>query len=32
MKGPYCFELNDSCQNCKLRGNGFFCQMAAGAL
>lgn len=32
MKGPYGFELNDSCQNCKLRGNGFFCQMAAGAL
>lgn len=32
MKGPYGLELNDSCQNCKLRGNGFFCQMAAGAL
>ena len=32
MKGPYGFEMTDSCQNCKLRSNGFFCQMSAGAL
>lgn len=32
MKGPYGFELNDNCQTCKLRGNGFFCQLPAAAL
>jgi CRP/FNR family transcriptional regulator, cyclic AMP receptor protein len=32
MKGPYGFELSDSCQNCKLRGNGFFCQLSTAAL
>jgi CRP/FNR family transcriptional regulator, cyclic AMP receptor protein len=32
MKGPYGFELSDSCQTCKLRGNGFFCQLSPGAL
>jgi CRP/FNR family cyclic AMP-dependent transcriptional regulator len=32
MKGPYGFELNGNCQNCKLRGNGFFCQLPAAAL
>jgi CRP/FNR family transcriptional regulator len=32
MKGPYGFELNDNCQNCKLRSNGFFCQLPQAAL
>ncbi len=32
MKGPYGFEMNESCQNCKLRGNGFFCQLSTPAL
>lgn len=32
MKGPYGFELNDNCQSCKLRGNGFFCQLSGAAL
>jgi len=32
MKGPYGFELNDNCETCKLRSNGFFCQLPAGAV
>jgi len=32
MKGPYGFELTESCENCKLRGTGFFCQLPAAAL
>jgi len=32
MKGPYGFELNDDCQSCKLRSNGFFCQLPQAAL
>lgn len=28
MQAPYGFELNDDCQNCKLRANGFFCQLS----
>jgi CRP/FNR family transcriptional regulator, cyclic AMP receptor protein len=32
MKGPYGFELTESCENCKLRSNGFFCQLSAGAV
>ena len=32
MKGPYGFELGDSCQNCKLRSNDFFCQLPQAAL
>jgi len=32
MKGPYGFELNENCQICKLRGNGFFCQLPPAAL
>jgi len=28
MRGPYGFEVSDSCQACKLRKQGFFCQMA----
>jgi len=32
MKGPYGFELTENCENCKLRSNGFFCQLSAGAV
>lgn len=32
MKGPYGFELTENCESCKLRGNGFFCQLSAGAV
>ena len=32
MKGPYGFEINENCQTCKLRGNGFFCQLPPAAL
>jgi CRP/FNR family transcriptional regulator, cyclic AMP receptor protein len=32
MKGPYGFELNDDCRTCKLRRNGFFCQLSPAAL
>jgi CRP/FNR family transcriptional regulator, cyclic AMP receptor protein len=32
MKGPYGFELNENCQSCKLRSEGFFCQLSATAL
>ena len=32
MKGPYGFDLNENCQTCKLRGNGFFCQLPPAAL
>jgi len=32
MRGPYGFELAESCKTCKLRGNGFFCQMPPTAL
>jgi CRP/FNR family cyclic AMP-dependent transcriptional regulator len=32
MKGPYGFELSESCESCKLRGNGFFCQLSSAAL
>ena len=32
MKGPYGFELTENCENCKLRSNGFFCQLQAGAV
>lgn len=28
MRGPYGFELSENCRNCKLRGNGFFCQLS----
>jgi CRP/FNR family transcriptional regulator, cyclic AMP receptor protein len=27
MRGPYGFDSNENCQTCKLRGNGFFCQL-----
>jgi CRP/FNR family cyclic AMP-dependent transcriptional regulator len=32
MKGPYGFESSEHCQSCKLRANGFFCQLSALAL
>ncbi len=32
MKGPYGFELNESCQTYKLHGNGFFSQLSQAAL
>jgi CRP/FNR family cyclic AMP-dependent transcriptional regulator len=28
MRTPYGLELSDNCLNCKLRRNGFFCQMS----
>ncbi|MGB9463977.1 MAG: Crp/Fnr family transcriptional regulator [Candidatus Acidiferrum sp.] len=31
MRGPYGFELNENCQSCKLRANGFFCQLSPAA-
>lgn len=32
MRGAYGLELSDSCSTCKLKGNGFFCQLAPAAL
>lgn len=32
MHGPYGFEPAESCQNCKLRASGFFCQLSPAAL
>jgi len=32
MRGPYGLELSDNCRTCKLRGPGWFCELAAGAL
>lgn len=32
MRGPYGFDSNEKCENCKLRANGFFCQMDLAAL
>ena len=32
MKGPYGFEINENCQTCKLRCNGFFCQLPPTAV
>src|SRR5579863_10345397 len=32
MRGPYGFEVNEGCQSCKSRENGFFCQLSAPAL
>lgn len=31
MRGPYGFEPNESCQSCKLRATGFFCQLGPAA-
>jgi CRP/FNR family cyclic AMP-dependent transcriptional regulator len=32
MRGPYGFELNENCQSCKTRANGFFCQLSPAAM
>lgn len=32
MRGPYGFDLSESCQSCKRRAGGFFCQLPAAAL
>jgi CRP/FNR family cyclic AMP-dependent transcriptional regulator len=32
MRGPYGFEANENCQSCKLRTNGFFCQLSPAAV
>jgi len=32
MRGPYGFEQNESCQSCKARSDGFFCQLSSAAL
>jgi CRP/FNR family transcriptional regulator, cyclic AMP receptor protein len=32
MRGPYGFEPNENCRSCKLRTNGFFCQLSTPAL
>ena len=32
MRGPYGFESNANCQSCKLRADGFFCQLSAPAV
>ena len=31
MRGPYGFEMNESCQTCKQRSDGFFCQLSQAA-
>ncbi len=32
MRGPYGFELDENCQSCKVRANGFFCQLGPAAM
>ncbi|MDE3109035.1 MAG: Crp/Fnr family transcriptional regulator, partial [Acidobacteriota bacterium] len=32
MKGPYGFEMNESCTSCKTRGNSFFCRLSMVAM
>lgn len=32
MRGPYGFNASTNCQSCKLRGDGFFCQIGAAAV
>jgi CRP/FNR family transcriptional regulator, cyclic AMP receptor protein len=32
MRGPYGFEVSDTCQTCKHRATNFFCQLPAAAL
>lgn len=32
MKGPYGLELNDGCKNCKLKKDGYFCQLAPSSV
>jgi CRP/FNR family transcriptional regulator, cyclic AMP receptor protein len=31
MKGPYGFEMNESCQSCKVKGNSLFCKLSPAA-
>ena len=31
-QGPYGLEPSESCQSCKLRASGFFCELPAAAL
>jgi len=32
MRGPYGFELNESCRTCRFRSAGFFCQLSPSAI
>jgi CRP/FNR family cyclic AMP-dependent transcriptional regulator len=32
MRGPYGFEPTETCQSCKIRANGFFCQLSPAAM
>lgn len=32
MRGPYGFEISESCQTCKLSANGFYCRLPPAAL
>ena len=32
MRGPYGFDMSESCQGCKIRKDGFFCQMSPQAV
>src|SRR5579871_4405174 len=32
MRGPYGFEQNENCQSCKMRSDGFFCQLSPATL
>jgi len=32
MRGPYGFDMSESCQSCKIRKEGFFCQMSPKAV
>ena len=32
MRGPYGFEMSNSCDTCKVRASNFFCQMAPAAM
>jgi CRP/FNR family transcriptional regulator, cyclic AMP receptor protein len=32
MKGPYGFDMNESCQNCKVRASSFFCKFSPTAM
>jgi CRP/FNR family transcriptional regulator, cyclic AMP receptor protein len=32
MKGPYGFDMNESCQNCKMRASSFFCKLSPAAM
>ncbi len=31
MRGPYGFEMNESCVSCKIKGNSFFCKLSPTA-